>query len=260
MTVSILTLNLWGIKGPYEKRKKLIKEGIKSLEPDIIGFQETYKWRNIYQVTDFLDRNEYNVIFGPALKESIDQEYGNTIASKWPIKESCVIKLPNAKNAEKRIALWALLESSYGMLPFICTHLNMEADRVGIRKQQIMKICNFIIEKKKHIHLPTVLVGDFNSEPDSSEIALLVNSPQKSIHFQDSWKANDSYGYTISKTNKYARKTFNRNKRIDYIFLELQNDNLDILRLIKSCRVVFNYEKKGIWPSDHFGVLAEIFI
>ena len=45
-------------------------------------------------------------------------------------------------------------------------------------------------------------------------------------------------------------------RRIDYVFV--RHPRRDALGEVLDCRVVCNDERGGVWPSDHFGVFAEL--
>jgi endonuclease/exonuclease/phosphatase family metal-dependent hydrolase len=122
-----------------------------------------------------------------------------------------------------------------------------------------------------------ILMGDFNSEPGSREINMLIKSDMI-----DTYKyANpDSSGFTWDPSTNLNIKTYYLNKpdsvkgsdayskldnfyikipkRIDYIFIgpsSVINNNPVSLN---SCRVVMKDIINGVHASDHYGVLAEI--
>ncbi len=84
----------------------------------------------------------------------------------------------------------------------------------------------------------------------------------RSVHFADAWLygGDGSAGTTYDPRNDYARKNREPARRIDYIFVrgpdaELRGEPL-------TARVVFDVSEASstgpLWPSDHFGVYAEI--
>ncbi len=106
---------------------------------------------------------------------------------------------------------------------------------------------------------PVILLGDFNAESSSPEIGIL-----KTAGFRDAFaEAGEGPGYTWDGTRnsniRLQKETFPEDfwleptrKRIDFIFLRG-----DALRVIR-CRVVFDRPALGTYPSDHFGVMADI--
>ena len=68
----------------------------------------------------------------------------------------------------------------------------------------------------------------------------------------------DVTGQSIGDDNRnpYARTAFEPDKRIDYIFTGYpMRDGVGVL---DHCRVVCDDKKDGVWPTDHFGVYAEV--
>jgi endonuclease/exonuclease/phosphatase family metal-dependent hydrolase len=104
-----------------------------------------------------------------------------------------------------------------------------------------------------------ILMGDFNAGSDSQEIAVL-----KAAGFQDAWAAvRQEPGYTwdgtVNGNIRLQKEAYPedfwlepKRNRIDYIFF--RGNGLKVLR----AEVVLNRPGQGVYPSDHFGVLAEI--
>ena len=60
----------------------------------------------------------------------------------------------------------------------------------------------------------------------------------------------------MSPRNPYARSALLPDRRIDYIFSG--SPQRDGTGLVETCRVVCDDAEAGVWPSDHFGVYAEL--
>ncbi len=63
-------------------------------------------------------------------------------------------------------------------------------------------------------------------------------------------------GDTWSSVNPFAAAEHEPDRRIDYVFSGWRRD--DGRGRITACSVVCNQPLAGTWPSDHFGVLADI--
>jgi hypothetical protein len=52
--VRVATLNLWGRRGEWDERRRLLAEGFRKLAPDLVAFQEAVVGNGYDQVTDIL--------------------------------------------------------------------------------------------------------------------------------------------------------------------------------------------------------------
>ena len=105
---------------------------------------------------------------------------------------------------------------------------------------------------------PVILMGDFNARSDAEEIAVL-----KEAGFRDAFaEAGDPPGYTwdgtVSGNIQLQKRTFPedfwmepKQQRIDYIFF--RGPGLKV----EASKVVLNRSVQGLFPSDHFGVMAD---
>jgi endonuclease/exonuclease/phosphatase family metal-dependent hydrolase len=78
------------------------------------------------------------------------------------------------------------------------------------------------------------------------------------VYWNDAWlvAGRDSDGITWSNRNAYARTALEPDRRIDYVFVDYPLR--DGRGRVEACRVVCDDERAGVWPSDHFGVVADL--
>lgn len=259
---SVLTLNLWGRKGPYRLRTKLIRECLQDLNPHIVGCQECLKLEGKDDVTDILTSLGYYTVFGHTIRRGDDYLYGNLIASKWDIKSSGVVPLPITEGLEPRAALTAEVNSPEGAILFVCAHLTYEDSESNVRAMQVASIRELLSNRLDAPGLPVILVGDFNALPESPEIASLIDHSVEGerLRFLDAWIAagNSSNGVTVSPINPYTKIDSAIGRRIDYIFVGNSQRKQHRNPSVVSCKVVCDKGSCGVWPSDHFGVSALI--
>jgi endonuclease/exonuclease/phosphatase family metal-dependent hydrolase len=144
---------------------------------------------------------------------------------------------------------------------FTCTHLNWKFNHGAIREKQVAAVCDLALQNRPRKGFPPILVGDFNAEPESAEIRYVTGLQSlegRSVCFLDAWRmaGDGGPGHTWANANAYAREALEPNRRIDYIFVGFPKTTGEGQLL--SCRVVFNDEKAGVWPTDHWGVYAEL--
>ncbi len=258
-----MTLNLWNRQGPWKERMQLVRAWIDRLQPDLIGFQEALRGSGIDQARDLVSATDYIVEYSSptAFWEDPSFESGNAIASRWPIQERVVVDLPEADDGDVPSALLVKAATPYGLVPFGCTHLSWRREHGAARERQAVALAKAIILHREGCDLPPVLVGDFNTEPESAEIRFLTGFQTLdglSLYLRDAWKhAGGSLdGATWSNRNPYARGWLEPDLRIDYILVG--PPNADGVGDIEDCKVVCDEPEDGVWPSDHFGVVADI--
>jgi len=263
--LKVLTLNLWNDQGPYERRRELVREWVARLDPDVIGFQEVLRGDGVDIARDQV-ADDFHVEFAAAIPFWLDRgkEFGNAVASRWPISDREVLELPGGRD-EQRVALNVTIDAPFGPLSFTSTHLNFKLHHGMIREQQVAALCDFALRRRPRDGFPPIIVGDFNAEPDSSEIRFVSGFHSidgRSVQFFDAWRVagDGGPGYTWSNRNDYARIALEPDRRIDYVFAGYPVRMGDRFGLghIERCEVVCNHERDGVWPTDHFGVFAEL--
>lgn len=273
----VATLNVWNRSGPWAERLALIREGIARLDADVIGLQEVMRLvrpgtlepisSEHDQAAEIANGFGYEIGYAAASDYGNGLIMGNAVLSRFPLYETRTFRLPDRGTGERRVLLYALVGSPWGRLPLFVTHLNWRFDHGFVRLSQVQFITERIAElaPTQAGFLPPVLMGDFNAEPASDEIRFLSGLhvlDGKSVHFADAWVygADGSAGATYDPKNDYARKNREPPRRIDYIFA--RGPDAELRGEPMHARLAFHEPKTtesgGLWPSDHFGVYAEI--
>ncbi len=109
-----------------------------------------------------------------------------------------------------------------------------------------------------------VLAGDLDAPPDAASVRFwrgLQSLDGVSVCYVDAWEAArpDDSGHTFSPRNPEVsggEMPLERGRRIDYVFVRsgVHGPTLDIT----ACSLAFDTPVEGIWPSDHFGVVADL--
>lgn len=263
MPLSILTLNLWHDQGPWERRRARVRSWLDRLDPDVVALQEVLRGPGRDQLTELFSASGFHLDFAPATRFWRDPtlEFGNAVASRFPIRDRDVLKLPESGDGESRIALSVSIETPHGALGLTCTHLNWKLHHGWVREKQVVALAAFARARRPSLDLPPVIAGDLNAEPDSAEVRYLTGLQSlegRSALFYDAWRlaGDGGSGSTWSNRNPYARIAIEPDRRIDYILAGYPQESG--VGRIESCRVVCNDEEDGVWPTDHFGVLAEL--
>lgn len=260
--IRVVTLNIWNRSGPWEERFVAIKTSLARLSADIIGLQEVI----ITEQGDLLDQGKaiaaslgYHVVFGSSHGEGYS--FGNAILSRWPFARHEVFHLPEIDGSEPRTLLFGEVLAPFAKVPFFVTHLSWRLHEGHVRQAQVVAIVERIAALCPEQSFPPILVGDFNAEPDSDEIRFLrghTKLGRKCVYFADAFRiaGNGSPGVTFSKRNPFAEYLREPERRIDYIFVRAPDDQHRGEPL--EAEVCCDEPVAGVFPSDHFGVLATI--
>lgn len=105
---------------------------------------------------------------------------------------------------------------------------------------------------------PVILMGDFNAVADSEEIALLRAAGFRDAYAQKGDPPGHTWDGTVNANIQLQKRTFPedfwlepKQQRIDYIFF--RGPGLEV----KKAEVVLDSPRGGLYPSDHFGVMAD---
>jgi endonuclease/exonuclease/phosphatase family metal-dependent hydrolase len=259
----VVTLNIWNRCGPWDERLVAIRSHLGTLDADLVGLQEVVVTKDgdrLDQAAAIADGLGYTSAFGASHRNGY--AFGNAILSRWPIARSEAFALPKLEAAEKRSLLFAEVDAPMGKLPVFVTHLSWKLDEGYVREAQIQAITEHVARLSPRAGLPPILMGDFNAEPDSDEMRYLRGLKSlggKSVYFADCFGiVGEGPGATYSKRNPFAALQKEPERRIDYIYVRGPDERLSGEPL--AARVCCDTPVKGVFPTDHFGVLAEIAI
>jgi endonuclease/exonuclease/phosphatase family metal-dependent hydrolase len=270
-SLTFVTFNLYH-GGPFsgllgdgqelDRRLEMVGEALRSLNPDIIGLQEASEGRQRGNVAErlaaqlgfhhvYAAANPRPFRSGPinhAISALLNFSEGPAIVSRFPITDWETLDLPRCgRHADSRLLLHATLQSPWGELNVFSTHTIGDPCQTG-RVAQLVR--------NRRGPLPSVLMGDFNASEDSTAIAAVSHNGD----FIDAFRtANPSLpGLTVWQP--IAAPISMVRRRVDYLFLVPGEEYRG--RVISS-RIILNTPQRlsdgsVLWPSDHYGVLAEL--
>jgi endonuclease/exonuclease/phosphatase family metal-dependent hydrolase len=265
--VRIATWNLWARYGPWEERAPAIEATLRAVDADIVGLQEVWDDGTRNQARELADALGYvGSVWAPNLTFPDGVRAGNAVISRWPIRREVVRQLPREgagaadDEGEERIAVLAEVDGPRGPIQTFCAHFSWRSDHSGVRQEQVRALCAFVRECRPR-SFPAVVVGDLNSEPGSDEIRMLTGLaavPVPGVVFRDAWRVvnGDAPGHTVSNDNPFDAANLFFDQRIDYILTGVPK--LGGAGHARSCRVFGDAPVDGMWPSDHYGVVAEL--
>jgi endonuclease/exonuclease/phosphatase family metal-dependent hydrolase len=277
-TVRAVTLNLWGESPPFPRRLELVIEELGRLAPDIVALQE------VRQVPGSVPNTAATIAdalgLGHVFVRTVEWgggDEGLALLSRFPLRESGHSRLPHPLPADERVALWGLYElpdlrDAEGQPATVLaatTHLTYRMTHGIQREDQAAAVDQTLIDvlaRQPQRPAVTLLMGDFNAAPDADELRFLrgLHTVQgRRTYYQDAWLVQPQpptvAGHTWARRNPYTHKLrfLEADRRIDYIFVGPAAR--DGRGLVKECRVVLDAaDGSGVFPSDHFGLLAEV--
>ena len=261
-TLRVLTWNLWWRYGPWEERLPAIVETIRRVDADVIALQEVW----------IADGTSSAQVIAEALGLHVEVAhrlvldgigFGNAVLSRWPIARTAVRALPAGTAGEldeQRLVLLAEVDAPGGPVQVFSTHLNWRHDQSAIRQAQVRELCAFVAAERPRSY-PPIVCGDLNAEPGSDEVRMLTGLaavPEQGLVFRDSWTAPGTAqpGWTWSNDNSHVAAEHEQDRRIDYVLTGWRRD--DGSGAPVSSRIVGDEPVDGVWPSDHYGVVAEL--
>ncbi|MGG7058496.1 endonuclease/exonuclease/phosphatase family protein [Clostridium nigeriense] len=255
--MKVMTFNLrtdfpLDINNRWDKRKEIVYELIKNNDFDIIGVQEL----NNKMFNDLTSEIfNYNFVGMPRSSKFFIERNDILVSNRHRIIEYNTFWL--SKNPEKigssvwysvfpRICTTALIELEDGNIVRVYnTHLDFLLPKA--REYGLKKIGEYIENQHEKDDYPAILMGDFNSSPNSKVIRNLSEgkySSKKFIAVQDSKKEI----YSLSTLSKF--KGSRKGLHIDYIFVTEEFD-------VKNSEIIY-YNIDGRYPSDHYPISAEL--
>ncbi len=178
-----------------------IAEVIRAYDPDVVLLQEVDRFMErtdeMDQPREFARLLDMEVSFVPNLLMNGGQ-YGNASLSRFPIIGAENVGLPNPHDVEPRGCLRITVDVNGQPVDIWNTHLGLDTEE---RRQQI----RVIMDRLRLDDYPTIVAGDFNEEPDHSNMAPVLGILQDSF----AWNAGD---------NEYTVPVDEPTRRIDYIF------------------------------------------
>lgn len=186
--------------------------------------------------------------------------FGNAILSRRPIAASGSCPLPYVERADD--IQRHVVHARTGGVDVFCTHLNWRYDDGVVREAQVQRLAEYVAERADPAApLPPVVAGDFNADPDSTEMRFLTGLASldgRSVYFQDAWRVAGGAGpgWTWDNRNPFAAAEHEPDRRIDYVLVGWRRGSG--AGRVESARVVCDRALTGTFASDHLGLYVEL--
>jgi endonuclease/exonuclease/phosphatase family metal-dependent hydrolase len=259
--IRIVTLNLWGDHAPVDARLVVAARGLGALTADAILLQEVRDQAGIGNTARRLAQlmsADWSVVFEPSTPVEQGTE-GLAILARGPVAEQRAVELPFARPDERRILLSARLVESDVWLH--TTHLHWRlADGVA-REAQVVAASAAARGLGGGVH---ILGGDLNAPPDADEIRFLAGRTTlagQRVVWQDAFAVArpGERGVTWARRNPMTDELafLERDRRIDYLFVSPET-RAGRGRIVDARVALDGPDADGVWPSDHFAIVADV--
>jgi len=259
MPLRIATLNIWNRCGPWEARLLAIRAALATEDIDVLGLQEVVSIDGFDQAALIAEGLGYHVVHGR--HSTAHHPMGNALLSRFPVAAHQAFDLPTEDDTERRSLLHAELEAPFGKLSVFVTHLDWRLHEGHVREIQVRFATDTIARVCPATSgFPPVLVGDLNAEPDADEIRFLrglTSLGGRRVYYADAFGlAGQGPGVTFARRNPFAAVMREPDRRIDYVFVR-EPDHRGRGEPV-AAHVAFDVPHEGVFPSDHFGVVATL--
>jgi len=252
---------LTGRDDHLEARLGLIIAQLRALDPDVVALQESpvSRWRGdvaarlagALGLAHVHARATDNVFgwrpLGRLVMGALGFVEGPAILSRFPIVSSAVHELPHCVHRlDPRVALRADLDTPAGVLRVYSTHTSRD-------DCQTRRVAALALAERGP--LPALVLGDLNTGESAEALEEL-----RAQGFVDLFReANPTLSGATTRQDVLAPGPTVR-RRVDYVLL-LPGSR--VAARVVSSRVVLDTPGRRadggpLWPSDHYGVLAEI--
>ena len=272
--VRVATLNLWGRRGEWEERRRVLVEGFRTMQPDLVAFQEAVVGKGYDQVTEILG-SDYHVAHQTdreaGMGGDIEDGQGISIASRWPLGEAWEPDL-NVTPRTEDFACGTIIAEVFapepvGPLLFINHLPNWQLTFEHERELQTViagRVIEEIAIERNDPHV--ILAGDLDATPEAASVRFwrgLQSLGGMSVCYRDAWGSTHpgEPGHTFTDENPLVTAEnwdweLELGRRIDHIFVRCSahGPTLDIC----ACERIFDEPVAGVWGSDHFGFCADL--
>ena len=250
-------LNAW------ENRAPLNVETIKHYAPHLIGFQEL-QGGNLETYQEKLP--EYDYVLGPEASDKAPYQFNAIFydPERLDVLDSggfWLSKTPERLSGSWqtrciRSANWVNLRCPNSGLSFL--HLNTHLDHVSrpARLEGSRLILRKVAEMQKvqGKEIPTVVTGDFNCTPDSLPYSNFIEAGFVDTYLGADSDTGNAGTFHAFEGSRYT-ETGHGPERIDWVLLRGPRQRI---RALSQLTVRDHDPESGIYPSDHYPVLAEL--
>lgn len=242
-----------------ESRLAMTIAELRALQPDLVALQESAVTRRrgdvAARIADALGLAHVHAraterVFGPRLLGrlivgALGFVEGPAILSRFPITSTEIFDLPRCQRRfDPRVALRAEVRTPAGPLAVFSTHTTRD-------DCQTRRVAELALAEDGRV---TIVMGDLNTGETAPALAVF-----RDHGFVDLFRAANPAAPGLTVWQRIDASVPTVGRRVDYVFLRPGGG---LAADVVSSRVVLNAPRpRGsgvLWPSDHYGVFAEV--
>lgn len=254
----LVTMNIWGTRGAWDERRRVLRRGFEELAPDLFSLQETIVTEGYDQVRDLLGET-YHVVHQ---RDREDDGQGISIASRWPLRDVRELDLDvSDRTADFACtALLAEVEAPFGSVLLVNHFPSWKLQLEAEREEQAVIVAREI-ERSVDADTHVVIAGDLDADPNAASIDFLLGRRSlagMSVCYRDAWDSAhpDAQGHTYTPENGLMDDDWPF-RRIDYVLVRCGEHGGPTLTIAR-CDRIFDRPVDGVWASDHYGLVADL--
>jgi endonuclease/exonuclease/phosphatase family metal-dependent hydrolase len=246
----------WGDGDLLEQRVLMVSTQLAQIGADVVGVQEASVGGDRGDVAGRIAAElGFRRVWAAAgwrwapwlARTALGFEEGPAVLSRFPIVSSDATPLAACGLAYRRMVVCARVAAPAGPVDVCSAHTS--ASRCEHRSL-------VAVLRRRYASVPLVLLGDLNAGPDARGIRALV----RKLGLVDAFATANpgAPGFTVRQSPRESRPTASR--RVDYVLV--RPAQVGTLRVAASWIVLRTPDRgpdlRMLWPSDHYGVLADL--
>lgn len=277
MTVRIMTWNVQGRNGDWTDRHGALRSWIEQAAPDVLMLQESWvEPDGTTQAARFAAELGMHAVTAAELAgfdryPQATYWVVNAVLARWPLSVERLCPLPDEHGEPTwRHAVVARVHRPLdegGPFLAVGTHLEHGIEHSARRCAQMAALFGHIADVLGadgdwKDALPAILGGDLNCMPESDEYRRATGLSAVTVPglaFVDAWTAagNTYPGHTWSASNPLVpRLAIHPHRRLDYVMVSTPRRRGT--GHVHRCELAGTAAVDGVWPTDHFAVVAEV--
>jgi endonuclease/exonuclease/phosphatase family metal-dependent hydrolase len=273
----IMTWNVQGRAGEWAQRHGALRSWIARTDPDVLALQESWvEPDGTTQAARFAGELGLHAVTAADLAgfdRYPEAPYWvvNAVLSRWPLSIERLRSLPDERGEPtwRHVLVTRVHRPDEEGGEFIAagTHLEHGLEQSARRSTQMTALVDHLVgalgdEGLRRESLPGILAGDLNCTPESDEYRRatgLAAGTVPGFALVDAWTAagNTDPGHTWSAANPLVpRLAIHPHRRLDYVMVT--TPRRPGAGHVHRCHLAGDAAADGVWPSDHFAVVAEV--